>query len=63
MILCATTSIPVKRLWPKDKSTLEKVHLEASVAVDKSMWQQVHLVASVAANEVMLKQLKVCGYG
>ncbi|KAK4811032.1 hypothetical protein QYF61_015736 [Mycteria americana] len=28
-------SIPLKGLWSKDKSTLDKVHLEASVAVDE----------------------------
>ncbi|KAK4807087.1 hypothetical protein QYF61_018428 [Mycteria americana] len=50
-------------LWPKDKSTLEKVHLEASVAVDKSMLQQVHLEASVAVHEATLEHLKVCGRG
>ncbi|KAK4810855.1 hypothetical protein QYF61_008827 [Mycteria americana] len=29
------SGIPLKGLWPKDKSTLDKVHLEASVAVDE----------------------------
>ena len=38
--------IPLKGLWPKDKSTLEKAHLEASVAV----------------HEIMLEYLKVCGH-
>ena len=42
---------------------LEKVHLEASVAVDKSMLQQVHLEASVAVHDVMLEHLKACGHG
>ncbi|KAK4830240.1 hypothetical protein QYF61_009307 [Mycteria americana] len=51
--------IPLKGLWPKDKSTLEKVHLEASVAVDKSILQRVHLEASVAVHEVTLEHLKV----
>ncbi|KAK4807003.1 hypothetical protein QYF61_000332 [Mycteria americana] len=31
----AAAGIALKGLWPKDKSTLDKVHLEASVAVDK----------------------------
>ncbi|KAK4817081.1 hypothetical protein QYF61_027912 [Mycteria americana] len=57
------TGIPLKGLWPKDKSMLEKVHLEASVAVDKSMLQQVHLEASVAVHEVMLEHLKAFGHG
>ena len=60
----AAAGVPLKGLWPKDKSTLEKVHLEASVAVDKSMLQQVHLEASsVAVHEVMLEHLKACGHG
>ena len=59
----ATAGIALKVLWPKDKSTLEKVHLGASVAVDKSMLQQVHLEASVAVQEVMLEHLKACGRG
>ena len=42
---------------------LEKVHLEASMAVDKFMLQQVHLEASVAIHEVMLEHLKACGHG
>ena len=42
---------------------LEKVHLEASVAVGKSMLQQVHLEASVAMHEVMLEHLEACGHG
>ncbi|KAK4816015.1 hypothetical protein QYF61_011005, partial [Mycteria americana] len=50
-----TASIPLKGLWPKDKSTLEKVQLKASVVVDKSMLQQVHLEASVAVHEVILE--------
>ena len=50
-------------MWPKHKSMLEKVHLEASVAVDKSMLQQIHLDASVAVPEVMLEHLKACGHG
>ena len=33
------------------------------VAVDKSMLQQVHLEASVAVHEVMLEHLKACGHG
>ncbi|KAK4830233.1 hypothetical protein QYF61_009300 [Mycteria americana] len=45
--LIDVSGIPLKGLWPKDKSTLEKVHLEASVAV----------------HEVMLEHLKVCGHG
>ena len=53
----------LKGLWPKDKSTLERVHLEASVAVDKSVLQQVHLEASVAVHELMLEHLKACGHG
>ncbi|KAK4829983.1 hypothetical protein QYF61_008114 [Mycteria americana] len=53
--------IPLKGLGPK--STLEKVHLEASVAVDKSMLQHVHLEASVAVHEAMLEHLKECGPG
>ena len=36
---------------------------EASVAVDKSMLQQVHLEASLAVHEVMLEHLKACGHG
>ena len=36
---CAAAGIPRNGLWPKDKSMLEKVHLEASVAVDKTMLQ------------------------
>ncbi|KAK4806151.1 hypothetical protein QYF61_001078 [Mycteria americana] len=38
-------------------------NLEVSVAVDKSMLQQVHLEASVAVHEVMLEHLKACGHG
>lgn len=38
----AATGIPLKGLWPKDKSMLQKVLLEASLAVDKSMPQHVH---------------------
>ncbi|KAK4806310.1 hypothetical protein QYF61_008496 [Mycteria americana] len=38
-----TGGIPLKGLWPKDKSTLDKVHLKASVAVDK-----VHAAAETA---------------
>ena len=53
--------MPLKGLWPKDKSTLEKVRLEASVG--KSMLQQVHLEASVAVHEVMVEHLKTCGHG
>ncbi|KAK4805239.1 hypothetical protein QYF61_014747 [Mycteria americana] len=33
--LLRSGGIPLKGLWPKDKSTLDKVHLEAPVAVDK----------------------------
>lgn len=36
----------MKGIWPKDKTTLEKVHFEASVAV----------------LEVILEHLKVCGH-
>ena len=53
----------MKGLWHKGKSTLERAHLEASMAVDKSMLQQVHLEASVAVHEVMLEHLKACGHG
>ena len=59
--VCAAAGIPLQGLWPKAKSTLEKVHLEASVVVDKSMLQQVHLEASVAVHGVMLEHLKACG--
>ncbi|KAK4812837.1 hypothetical protein QYF61_022061 [Mycteria americana] len=38
-----TGGIPLKGLWSKDKSTLDKVHLVASVAVDK-----VHAAAETA---------------
>ena len=61
--VCAAAGIPLQGLWPKDKSTLEKEHLEASVSVDQSMMQQVHLEASVAVHEVMLEHLKACGHG
>lgn len=47
--------IPLKTLWPKDKSMLEKVHIEAYVAVDKSMLQEVQHKASVSVKEVMLQ--------
>ena len=40
--VCAAAGMPLKELWPKDKSMLETVHLEASVALVKSMLQQVH---------------------
>ena len=46
-----------------DKSMLEKVHLEAPVAVDKLVLQQVHLEASVAVHEFILEHLKACGHG
>ncbi|KAK4819878.1 hypothetical protein QYF61_014546 [Mycteria americana] len=39
--------IPLKGLWPKDKSMLDEVHLEAPVAVDKSMLQQLNVVLIV----------------
>ncbi|KAK4806926.1 hypothetical protein QYF61_012647 [Mycteria americana] len=61
--LRAMGGIPLKGSRPKDKSMLEKVHLEASVAMDKSMLQQVHFEASVAVHEVMLEHLKACGHG
>ena len=61
--VCAAAGIPLKGLWPKDKSMLEKVRLEAPVAVDKSMLQQVRLEASAAVHEVMLEHLKACGHG
>lgn len=35
---------------------------EASVAVDKSVLQQVHLEASLAVHEVMLELHKACGH-
>ena len=50
-------------MWPKDKSTLEKVHLEASVAVGQSTLEKVHLEASVAVHEVTPEHLKACGRG
>lgn len=43
--ICAAAAIPLKGLWPKGRSALDKVPLEASVAVHK----------------VMLEHLKVCG--
>jgi len=42
---------------------LEKIHLQASVAVDKSMLQQAHLEASVALHEIMVEHLKAGGHG
>ena len=53
----------MKRLWPKDKPTLEKVHLKASVAEDKLMLQQVDLEASVTVREVVVEHLKASGHG
>lgn len=41
VVFCAAAGIPLRRLWSEDKSMLEEIHLEASVAVDKSMPQQV----------------------
>ena len=56
--------MPLRELWPKNISILEKVlHIEVSVAVDKLVLQQVHLEASVAVHEVMPEHLKVCGNG
>jgi len=37
-----TAGISLKGLWPKHKSALEKVLLEACVAMDKSTTQRVH---------------------
>lgn len=59
----AAAGTPLKGLWPQDKFTLENVYLAASVAVDKSMLQWVHLEVSVAVHEVMPEHLKVCGCG
>ena len=58
-----TAGIPLRQLWPKDVSVLEKVRLEVPVAVDKSVLQQVHVEASVAVHEVMPEHLKVRGHG
>lgn len=44
---CATAAGPLKGLWPKGKSMLEKAHLKTPVAV----------------LEVMLEYSKVCGCG
>lgn len=41
--VCATAAAPVKGLWPKDASTLEKGPLEASVAVHEVMLDHFHL--------------------
>ncbi|KAK4825527.1 hypothetical protein QYF61_000104, partial [Mycteria americana] len=65
-----TGGIALKGLWPKGKSTLEKVHLEASVAVHeimlehlKALWpmekatlEQVHLKATVAVDKSVPQQ-------
>ncbi|XP_064498477.1 interleukin-18-binding protein isoform X3 [Pseudopipra pipra] len=45
--VCAAAGASLKGTWPKDKTTLEKVHLEASVAVQ----------------EVMLEHPEVCDHG
>lgn len=51
--VCATPVVPLKGLWPKDKSTLDEVQLKAYAALGKSMVQQVHLEASVVPHEVL----------
>lgn len=48
--------------WPKQKSTLEKVSLKASVSVYKFILH-VHIEASMAVHEILLQHLKVCGHG
>lgn len=45
------------------RSILEKKCLRISVAMDKSVLQQVHLETSVALHEVMLEHRKERGHG